>query len=454
MYRYRVSTAQSPEPPLLPTSNTTHLLHNTPDHEHGAIASNHSHMTASPILVTSTPRNKRRRLQASVRVDVLNLIATLSVLITSTASVALVHPASASTSHQTPPFLRPSGGLINAGNTCYLNAQLECAYHIPRVRGMIINPTTDTRSPALASLGYVFAAMQKAAENGMDGFAQATPTTVLCRTLGIPVWEQQDSSEFWKLLLPEFKLPQLVDLYQGSYEGYIAALDGSGRERKREEQFLDLSLDVSSGSVAASLEDMFCRPELLSEKEGNGWRPEKGADKVDALKGSLLKANGLPPILQLHLMRFQYDWQTDTMSKINDRFRFPKVLDLSNICSGIEKDEVARVVYDLQSIVVHVGDYGSGHYYAYVRPNVRQNTWYRFEDDKVTEVSYKEVAADAYGGQSRRIAAQEAESNKGILARLFGFGDGDKFGWGGRTSSAYVLQYVRRESIPMLFESK
>lgn len=377
----------------------------------------------------------------------------LTLISTATLTFALVHPAaSASVSSG---GLHVSGGLINGGNTCYLNAQLECAYHIPRVRGMIINPPSvphnvAASSPALASLGHVFATMQKAAEGGMDGgYAPATPTTVLCRTLGIPVWEQQDSSEFWKILLPEFQLPQLVDLYQGSYEGYIAAVDGSGRERKREEQFLDLSLDVSGGSVSAALEDMFCKPELLSEKEGNGWRPEKGADKVDALKGSLLKANGLPPILQLHLLRFQYDWQTDTMSKINKRFRFPKVLDLSNICSGIEKDEEARVVYDLQSVVVHVGEYGSGHYYAYVRPDARKNEWYRFDDDKVTKVTYREVAADCYGGQSSRIAAQEAK--EGLFAKLFR-GGGGKYGWGGRTSSAYVLQYVRRESIPMLYD--
>ena len=29
-----------------------------------------------------------------------------------------------------------SGGLVNLGNTCYLNAQLECAYHIPKGTSM------------------------------------------------------------------------------------------------------------------------------------------------------------------------------------------------------------------------------------------------------------------------------------------------------------------------------
>uniref|UniRef100_A0A7S4V831 USP domain-containing protein n=1 Tax=Ditylum brightwellii TaxID=49249 RepID=A0A7S4V831_9STRA len=119
---------------------------------------------------------------------------------------------------------------------------------------------------------------------------------------------------------------------------------------------------IFSGSVIHSMEEQFKKPELLSEKEGNGWRPEKGADKVDALKGSLLRAQGLPSLLQLHLKRFRYDWQTDVMSKINDKFEFPEELDLSEVCTDVEKEEEERTIYDLQSIVVHVGEFGSGKY--------------------------------------------------------------------------------------------
>ncbi len=74
-----------------------------------------------------------------------------------------------------------------------------------------------------------------------------------------------------------------------------------------------------------SLDDLLTSGEILSEKEGNGWRPEKGAEKVDALKGNSIACDGLPKVLQLHLMRFTFDWQTQVMSKINDRFSFTKV---------------------------------------------------------------------------------------------------------------------------------
>jgi hypothetical protein len=205
-----------------------------------------------------------------------------------------------------------------------------------------------------------------------------------------------------------------------------------------------------SSTALDSLKISFGEPELLSEAEGNAWRPEKGADKVDAHKGCSLIVQGLPSILQLHLKRFNYDWQFDQMSKINDRFSFPEVLDLSSICSDIEKDQEDRAVYDLQSVVVHVGEYGAGHYYAYVRPDVRKEDWYRFNDDIVQKVSFKEVTEDAFGGRSNGPASTKKRGLFRKIQMAF-LGGGETYGWGGRTSNAYVVQYVKRCDLPMLY---
>ena len=88
-----------------------------------------------------------------------------------------------------------------------------------------------------------------------------------------------------------------------------------------------------------------------------------------------------------------------------------------------------------------------GHYYAYVRPDIDRNQWYRFDDDKVTKVDYKDVIADAFGGEKKRT---EKHKKRGFLERMFG--GGGRFGWGGRTSSAYMLQYVRRCDVSKLFK--
>lgn len=337
-----------------------------------------------------------------------------------------------------------SSGLRNLGNTCYMNAQLECAFHIPLVRDIVRDPPNGEKNRGLKALQALFSDMEVSAAKR----THAAAPIGLCRSLGIPVMEQQDSQEFWKLLLPVLKVPALTDLYQGAYEDYISAVDGSGRERRREEPFLDLSLEVTRPSALDALSDMFGAPELLSEEEGNGWRPEKGAPKVDALKGSLLRAQGLPSLLQLHLKRFQYDWQFDSMSKLNTRFAFPAELDMAEICSAIKKWEEKSTVYDLQSIVVHVGEYGSGHYYSYVRPDVRKDVWYRYDDDRVTEVSFKEVVMDTYGGKA--AGEQKQKAKQSMFKRLFSVGS---YGWGGSKSSAYMLQYVKRSDIKKLYGS-
>lgn len=412
-------------------------------------------------------------------------------------------------------------GLQNMGSTCYLNAQLQCAYHIPLIRHLILStattlphsppiPITTTtttagitrenkegdESTALLALRRVFRDMSN---NSNTNKHEPVSPRVLCQAVNIPVFEQQDSQEFWKLLLPTLQLPALTDLYTGAYQDYIQALDGSGRERRREETFLDLSLDiVSDGTLEAALQRQFGEPELLSLAAGNAWRPAPGADKVDAHKGSLILLQGLPSVLQLHLKRFQFDWQTETTTKINDAFEFSERLDLRTIVPDSQNkddrsgdgDATAAAFsshdccYELQAVIVHVGKFDVGHYYAYVRPNLRSSSgrddWYRFNDEVVTKVSFADVVQDAYGGRQPRVKAntnimndQGYDKMKGgdskmtrqtkgnlftrMLWSFFGQGSDDNggdddYGYGGPTSNAYVLQYVRRCDIPRLYD--
>jgi hypothetical protein len=182
-----------------------------------------------------------------------------------------------------------SNGLVNLGNTCYLNSQIQCAFHIPHIRSLVLNHNhnplaeeeqsdeTDEESeteaqsesnesgdeseddddgsslsPGFVGLRSVFSQMVQSAtaaskndsQQPAIGLKSPVSTALFCRSLGINSMEQQDAQEFWKLLLPHLKCEPLMDLYHGVYEDYITALDGSHRERRRQERFLDLSLEV------------------------------------------------------------------------------------------------------------------------------------------------------------------------------------------------------------------
>jgi len=159
-----------------------------------------------------------------------------------------------------------SSGLINLGNTCYLNAQLQCVYHIPYLRNAILHPEkyssaktkecNDTPNTGLRGLQAVFTSMkQTSTTQHTNTKPKPTPrqnshpplsTQPLLTTLEINPHLQQDSHEFFTLLHPALSHPPLTDLYRGHSTSYIAALDGSQRERSRIEPFLDLSLDVSN----------------------------------------------------------------------------------------------------------------------------------------------------------------------------------------------------------------
>ena len=75
----------------------------------------------------------------------------------------------------------------------------------------------------------------------------------------------------------------------------------------------------------------------------------------DAEKGILFDT--FPPVLHLHLMRFQYDPVTDCSVKFNDRCEFPEILDLSNYIQSKEgegeKDSADTSKYLLHAVLVH-----------------------------------------------------------------------------------------------------
>ena len=74
-----------------------------------------------------------------------------------------------------------------------------------------------------------------------------------------------------------------------------------------------------------------------------------------------------PPVLCLHLLRFEYDYNLSQNRKINDNYSFDYHLDLSEF---LEKPNCSPCSYKLLSVLVHSGDNSSGHYVSFINPKL------------------------------------------------------------------------------------
>jgi ubiquitin carboxyl-terminal hydrolase 7 len=125
------------------------------------------------------------------------------------------------------------------------------------------------------------------------------------------------------------------------------------------------------------------------------------------------------------------------MVKNNKKFKFGETLNLGSILGGSESN-----IYRLFSILIHGGSLDSGHYYAYIKPTVTEDKWFKFNDSTVSEVTKNHALSEGMGGEYR-----EYDINK--------YGHSDYPGSTGHlnltyhenNTNAYMLVYVREADI-------
>ena len=104
---------------------------------------------------------------------------------------------------------------------------------------------------------------------------------------------------------------------------------------------------------------------LRGENKYNTRDPKLGRQEAKRA----VRFKSLPPVLQLHLKRFEYDFESGSMHKLQQEFSFPTRLKLHKyMAKGAAAAAGAPLEYELHAVISHVGEFGSGHYVAYVRP--------------------------------------------------------------------------------------
>ncbi|KAL6614421.1 hypothetical protein ACP70R_036691 [Stipagrostis hirtigluma subsp. patula] len=323
-------------------------------------------------------------------------------------------------------------GLKNQGATCYMNSLLQTLYHIPYFRKAVYHmPTMENDTPS----GSIALALQSLFYK-LQHSDNSVATKELTKSFGWDTYDsfmQHDVQELNRVLCEKLEDKMkgtavegaIQKLFEGHHMNYIECINVDYKST-RKESFYDLALDVKGCSDVYASFDKYVEVERL---EGDNKYQSEQHGLQDAKKGMLFI--DFPPVLQLQLKRFEYDFVRDTMVKINDRYEFPLHLDLDREEGKYlspDADRKVRNLYTLHSVLVHSGGVNGGHYYAFIRPTL-QDQWYKFDDERVTKEDMKRALEEQYGGEE-----ELPPTNPGLNAAPIRFT---------KYSNAYMLVYIR-----------
>jgi ubiquitin carboxyl-terminal hydrolase 7 len=340
-------------------------------------------------------------------------------------------------------------GIENQGATCYLNSLLQSYFFTKTFRKKVYQiPTQDEidlhkepyseyrrqeKSVSLA-LQRIFYKLQTSAVaiNSLeltDSFGWTTADA----------FTQHDVQELNRILMDRLENKMkgteidgcLSNIFVGKMSSFIRCINVD-YESSRTEDFWDIQLNVKG---MKTIQDSFANYIELEILSGDNKYDASGYGLQDAEKGVIFES--FPDVLHVQLKRYEYDFETDNMVKINDRFEFSDSIDLKPYISKNAENYDEDWEYKLHGVLVHQGDVSVGHYYAMIKPN-DEDKWFKFDDDRVSRVTPNTVFEEGFGcgppGQASRNMSREEYQTYVIKHH----------------TSAYMLVYMRKSKLPAL----
>jgi ubiquitin carboxyl-terminal hydrolase 2/21 len=266
-------------------------------------------------------------------------------------------------------------GLINNGNTCFMNTAIQCLGHIDILRNYIIkhNFNENTQKCCFQLKRLLIGLWENNCTVNPVSFHKTIKEIAKKEKVNINFTRniQNDLQEFVIFILEviEKELGEkntfIKDNFQGSIITFIKDIDNKTVLSKSSQIISILPLPCSE--TLEKCIEIYKNPEKLDGE--NQWFNEKTKQKQDVLKSYEIEK--YPRELIISFNRFK-----NNGNKINNNIEFPDIYIVNK-----------KYKYELKSIGNHVGNMFGGHYFAHVKHG---DEWLIYNDSSVQNIdNYK-----------------------------------------------------------------